>query len=214
MTAAGNVKGNRASHPSCVINYVYYKEKSACLKAARWGSFEPILETRLPSVPHFKQSIPTIVSMWVKVQPDGCLRRLCQSELPHPDQICVCVCVRVWKRGYGGGFNSCREEKPCFIEKEIREASCKIAGNAWSISEEEPYFLSNLRLCDVSRWACAGDPELMSTAGSVQMTADCHRCGSLVLYFSYKSVAAVKMKPVLQKIKYHSSNQSSRSKDM
>lgn len=173
MTAAGNVKGNTASHPSCVINYVYYKEKSACQKAARWGGFEPISETRLPSVPHFKQSILRIVSIWVEVQPDGCLRPLCQSELLHPDQIGVCV----WKLG-DGGFNSCREEKPCFIEKEIREAPCKIAGNVWSIRVEEPYFLSNLRLCDVSRWACAGDPELMSTVGSVQMAADCHRCSN------------------------------------
>lgn len=89
--------------------------------------------------------------------------------------VCMCVC----ESGGDRGFNSCREEKPCFIEKEIREASCKIAGNVWSIREEEPYFLSNLRLRDVSRWA--GDPELMSTVGSVQMAADGHRCSSLVL---------------------------------
>lgn len=55
------------------------------------------------------------------------LQSLCRSERPHPRPD---LCVEF-------GFNSCREEKPSFIEREMREASSQITGNVgWTRREE------------------------------------------------------------------------------
>lgn len=191
--AAEDVEGDTASLPGCVINYVYYKEKSASLQVDKKPPDEAALN--LFRRQHFPLSLISNKAS-PGLFPSGW--RSNQMGVFDPSASLSCrtlarsVCV--WESGEGG-FNSCRGEKPCFIEKEIGEASCKIAGDVWSIREEEPYFLPNLRRCDVSGWACAGDPELMSTTGQ---RSNGGRLSSLQLaraYFDYKSVATMKMKP-------------------